>query len=138
MSLHIFIIKRAVLFLLIILAISLTSFCGNDEQAYQDQALTEDEHYLVQAYVKVSDARDHLFTDPIVGDSLFARLDSTIDTLRITNTIEALNEAPDRWAFVFLEIEKALRNSSHRGNLEETRGSTGTAADVDNNDKDHE
>jgi hypothetical protein len=72
-----------------------------------------------------------------VADSLFARLDSTIDTLRITNTIKALNETPDRWAFVFLEIEKALRNSSHRGNLEDTRGRTGAAADVDDNDKSH-
>lgn len=139
MSLHNFIFKRAVLFSSIILAISVSSFCdNNDEQNYQDQSLTEDEHYLVQAYAKVSEARDHLFTDPIVAESLFTRLDSTIDTLRISNTIEALNEKPDRWAFVFLEIEKALQNTSHRGNLKDTRGSSGAAADVDDNDKNHE
>jgi hypothetical protein len=127
-----------VLFFLLSIVISMAAFCGKNEDPYQNQSLTEEERYLVQSYARVLHARDRLFNDPIAAESLFAQLDSTIDTLRISNTIKALNQEPDRWAFVFFEIEKVIRTTSHRGNLEETRGGTGTATDVEDNDKSHQ
>lgn len=120
-----------------LLVVSLSAFCGNEEKSLQNRPLTEDEMYLARSYAKVADARDRLLKDPISAESLFVQLDSTIDTLRISNTIKMLNEDPDRWTFVFLEIEKELRASSQGENLEDTRGGSGTAADIEDDDKRH-
>jgi hypothetical protein len=121
-----------------LLVVSLASFCGNEKKSLQNRPLTKDELYLARSYAKVADARDRLLKDPVSAESLFVQLDSTIDTLRISNTIKMLNENPDRWAFVFLEIEKELRASSQGENLEDTRGGSGTTADIEDNDERHQ
>ncbi len=52
------------------------------------------------------------------SESLFAALDSTIDTTRVSNTIRKLNADPDRWLAVYRGIEKAMgpggRESAHQ------------------------
>lgn len=74
--------------------------------------LSPDETYLVDAYVKVREATELSYVSPSKSDSLFAVLNSTLDTLRISNTIRELNHHPDRWALVFRSIEEKTQRSS--------------------------
>ncbi len=73
--------------------------------------LSPDETYLVDSYVKVREASDMHYVSDFKSDSLFAVLDSTLDTLRIANTIRALNRNPDRWTLVFRSIEEKTGSS---------------------------
>jgi hypothetical protein len=77
------------------------------------QVLTEDERYLIDAYVDIKLARSHYPRDPAAAESLFTVLDSTIDTDRIANTIRTVNEAPERWAMILEEIEREIRERPH-------------------------
>lgn len=77
--------------------------------------LSENEVYLVDSYVKVRQASDMHSVNALKSDSLFAALDSTIDTLRIANTIRELNMDPDRWVLVFRNIEEKTGRRSRRG-----------------------
>ena len=84
--------------------------------ADQDRSnpFSQDERYLINRYVELTEARDLHDVSAFKSDSLFARLDSTIDSARIANTIQRLNEKPDRWLDVFSEIERRL-NTSEQG-----------------------
>lgn len=79
--------------------------------------LRADEAYLVDSYVRIAGARDLAAATPLKSESLFAALDSTIDTTRIANTIRALDEDPNRWILVYRTIE---------GDLERARKAQGT------------
>ncbi|NIM19077.1 MAG: hypothetical protein GTO51_01685 [Candidatus Latescibacteria bacterium] len=116
-----FFFKRSILFTISVALVLLLGFCSNERKSASQRPLTADELYLIEAYVSVNSARILHQKDPLKAESLFTRLDSTLDTLRISNTIRALNVQPDRWAIILQEIEKALRESPYRGNLEETR-----------------
>jgi hypothetical protein len=99
--------------LLICLAAALalaTGACeGGDGDGTGPVALSEDEKYLIDAYVDVKSARSDYPHNPIEAESLFTVLDSTIDTVRIANTIRAVNTTPERWLLILEEIEKQLR-----------------------------
>jgi hypothetical protein len=74
--------------------------------------LSENENYLVESLVKVREARDEYSVNALISDSLFTFLDSTIDTLRIANTIRELNLDPDRWVLIFRKIEEKTDHRS--------------------------
>ena len=78
--------------------------------------LSEDEAYLVEIYRNIADARNQHPVNYLKSESLFTMLDSTIDTLRIANTIQELNDAPDRWILILQTIEQGKRNTSQGGN----------------------
>lgn len=89
--------------------------CGRGaDDDLDDTALTENEQYLVDAYVDVKRASSRYSDDPVVAESLFTVLDSTIDSVRIANTIRDVNRQPDRWLVIFEEIEKKLRAQGKR------------------------
>jgi hypothetical protein len=99
--------------LLICLAAALALATGACERGDGDGtgplALSEDEKYLIDAYVDVKSARSNYPHNPIEAESLFTVLDSTIDTVRIANTIRDVNKTPERWLVILEEIEKQLR-----------------------------
>ena len=98
------------------LAVTCSSYCTTPGGQTTNADLSPDEAYLVEAYVKVTEARDSHPLSPLESDSLFAAFDTTIDTLRIANTIRELNRRPDRWIFVFQNIERRLETSSQGEN----------------------
>jgi len=85
--------------------------CERGESPPDPLALTEDERFLVEAYVEVRGAETYLRQQPAVAESLFTRLEGTIDTLRVSNAIATVGRNPERWAVVFDEIEKRLREA---------------------------
>ncbi len=89
-----------------------SSYCTTPDSETSIAELSPDETYLVDAYVRVAMARDLYSISPLKSDSLFVALDSTIDTLRIANTIRDLNRDPDRWLLVYQDIERRLKTSS--------------------------
>ena len=60
---------------------------GGDGDGTGPPDLSEDEKYLIDAYVDVKQARSNYPHHPAVAESLFTVLDSTIDSVRIANTI---------------------------------------------------
>jgi len=89
---------------------------GKDKEPPAKITLTPDEEYLIDTYVKIVEARDLFPADSLQAYNLFARLDSTTDTLRIANTIRALNRTPDRWIAVFKELDEKLQTGVDKEN----------------------
>jgi hypothetical protein len=108
-------------FFFVLLLIALLSHCSEEGKQPKMTPLSQDEEYLVHAYTRVLEARSLASINALRAESLFARLDSTIDTLRIANTIRELDRDPDRWIIVFENIETILKQSSQGHKLEETR-----------------
>jgi hypothetical protein len=77
-------------------------------------SLSEDEIYLVDAYVDIKRARSNYPHYPVVAESLFTVLDSTLDSDRIAKAIQDLNLTPDRWVVIFDNIEQKLRGQGDR------------------------
>lgn len=82
---------------------------GGNDDGTGPVALSEDEKYLIDAYVEVKNARSYYPQNPVEAESLFTVLDSTIDSVRIANTIRDVNKTPERWLLILEEIEKRLR-----------------------------
>lgn len=89
--------------------------CQRQQSPPDPLALTEDERYLVEAYVDVRRAESLLRRQPAVAESLFAGLEGSIDSLRVSRTIATVGQHPERWAIIFDEIEKRLRESPPPG-----------------------
>jgi hypothetical protein len=90
-----------------------TSSCDRNEGNQQDtRAFSADERYLIEAYLDIKNARSYYPRSPAVAESLFTVLDSTIDSVRIANTIQKVNQVPERWALIFEEIEQQIRERS--------------------------
>ena len=85
-----------------------SSYCTDGESQTEIAALSEDETYLVNTYVRLAEARDLYSVTYFKSESLFAAIDSTIDSLRIANTIRELKLNPERWVLVFRSIEQAM------------------------------
>lgn len=97
--------------------------CGQkSSQKESDVVFTPDELYFIQAYVDVRRARAYYPYQPAVGDSVFAGLSASVDTVRVARVIAALNRDPDRWAAVYKEIEERLRNIAKQKSLERSGG----------------
>jgi len=99
----------------VIAVTSVSCYCTSPDSYTTNPALTADERYLVDAYVSVARARTLSDVNHLKSDSLFAALDSTLDTTRIANTIRDLNGDPDRWLVVFEKIERKLGSLDMRG-----------------------
>jgi hypothetical protein len=108
--------KYPTLIIVVCLAAALAAGAGScgrtDTDRSDSRELSKDEIYLIDAYVEIKLARGYYPSDPAVADSLFAVLDSTIDSARIANTIQSLNQEPERWALIFEEIERRLREAA--------------------------
>jgi len=77
--------------------------------------LSADERYLVEAYAKLVRARSAYISDPERAESLFAVVDSTIDSTRIANTMKYLDAHPERWLAIYRELDRKLRLESSAG-----------------------
>ncbi|HXS09658.1 MAG TPA: hypothetical protein VN852_06720 [Candidatus Krumholzibacteria bacterium] len=95
--------------------------CGSDKKP-ADTALSSDEKYLVDAYVRVRRAGALLPVQREVADSLLNRLGGEVDTLRVARAIAALNATPERWPFIMQKIEESLGNNNSSAPSESARG----------------
>lgn len=111
-------IPRAVLVAAMVLV---SSYCSHGGRQTENLGLSSDETYLVDAYVRIARARDLHSVTYLESERLFAALDSTIDTTRISNTIRELNLNPERWVAVFRSIEQAMESDSSRLSSEKDR-----------------
>jgi hypothetical protein len=89
-----------------------TVICCGSEKKPADTALSPDEKYLVDAYVRVRRAGALLPVQREVADSLLERLGGEVDTLRVARAIAALNATPERWPFIMQKIEASLGNNN--------------------------
>lgn len=89
-----------------------TVICCGSEKKPSNTALSPDERYLVDAYVRVRRAGALLPVQHEVADSLLTRLAGDVDTLRVARAIAALNATPERWTVILEKIEESLGNSS--------------------------
>jgi hypothetical protein len=80
----------------------------------ETRELSENEWYLIEAYANVTHARSLYPHNPEFAESLFVVLDSTIDSVRIANTIRDLNSDPERWEMVFEQLERTMRESASK------------------------
>lgn len=71
-----------------------------------DTALSPDEDYLVESYVRVRRAAAMFPHQRVLADSLLGRLAGEVDTVRVARTIAALNTNPERWSVIFTTIEE--------------------------------
>ena len=94
----------------VLILLALSAGCGGSADPPGQQPLTPDEQYLVKIYADITAARSLQAKDPLLSDSLFALIDSTVDSKLISKTITLLNSNPDRWYVVFTAIEEALKN----------------------------
>ena len=89
-----------------------TVICCGSEKKPSNTALSPDERYLVDAYVRVRRAGALLPVQHEVADSLLTRLAGEVDSLRVARTIASLNATPERWPLILQKIEDTLGNSS--------------------------
>jgi hypothetical protein len=89
-----------------------TVICCGSERKPSNTALSPDERYLVDAYVRVRRAGVLLTVQHEVADSLLTRLAGDVDSLRVARTIASLNATPERWPLILQKIEDSLGNSS--------------------------
>lgn len=106
---------------LVAVLVFVSSYCTQNGKETENVELSPDETYLVDAYVRIAAARDLHAVTYEQSESLFAVLDSTIDTTRISNAIRALNADPGRWVFVFRSIEQAAGPNIGTGRSEKRR-----------------
>jgi len=96
-------------FIAIALAILATS-CERKPPVHEAAPLTADETYLVESYANIRYAESLYRADPARAESLFTALSTSVDSVRIARTIDAINRTPARWIDIFDEIEKTIRN----------------------------
>jgi hypothetical protein len=109
----------------IALVTCLSSYCTSPDKQTKIMALQADEVYLVDSYVRIASAHDLAAATPLKSESLFAALDSTIDSTRIANTIRALDQDPDRWILVYRTIEDSLERARNKQGAGGTQGVQG-------------
>lgn len=85
-----------------------TVICCGSEKKPSNTALSSDERYLVDAYVRVRRAGALLPVQNEVADSLLTRLSGEVDTVRVARAIATLNATPERWSFILEKIEQSL------------------------------
>ena len=89
-----------------------TVICCGSEKKPSEPALSPDEKYLVDAYVRVRRAGALLPVQREVADSLLERLGGgEVDTLRVARAIAAINATPERWPFIIQKIAESLGNN---------------------------
>ncbi len=102
--------------------IVLTASCSRNEGTDPEtRELSEDELYLIEAYANIKHARSYYPLKPAIAESLFVVLDSTIDSVRIANTIRAINREPERWGDIFEQLERTMRESASKVGSEGNR-----------------
>jgi hypothetical protein len=95
--------------------------CGRGETP-APAALSPDERYLVDAYVRVRRAGAFHPYQREIADSLLTRLSGEVDTLRVARAISSLNATPERWTVIFEAIENELGAPGGAQPSESTRG----------------
>jgi hypothetical protein len=106
---------------LVVALVFVSSYCTHRDNETKNVGLSTDEAYLVDTYVRIAEGQDVRIVSYAKSESLFAALDSTIDTTRVSNTIRKLNSNPDRWILVFRSIEQAMGSDRGKGESEESR-----------------
>lgn len=87
----------------------------------QNPALSPDEKYLVESYVRVRRAGSMFPYQRVLADSLLDRLAGEVDTVRVARTTAALNANPERWTVIFQSIEDRMGEARAQPS-ESTRG----------------
>ena len=95
--------------------------CGKKDDTAKDTILTPDESYFIETYLNVVNARDLYPRDSVKAESLFTAIDTTTDSLRIANTIQSLNQNPERWVLIYQALQERLQKPAARGKSEDSR-----------------
>lgn len=114
--------SKRILRVLLATAVIVVGSCGGDGDRTEQTPFSEDESYLIEAYIQIKHAGSKYRYQQAVAESLFTRLDSTIDSVRIANTIRTINQTPERWGAIFQKIEDNLRAEAEKKKLEESGG----------------
>jgi hypothetical protein len=93
----------------LVLAVLLS--CHTEDEP-TDTALSPDETYLVESYVRVRRAGAMFPHQRVLADSLLDKLAGEVDTVRVARTIAALNTNPERWTVLFQAIEQRMSESN--------------------------
>ena len=101
-------------FLITILGALLISHaaCTDKGSQLEQSKMSDDEKYLVLIYAQLRYAESFYPDQPEIAESLFTKMHSSMDSVRIANTITELNKTPNRWVLVFREIEEMLEEAS--------------------------
>jgi hypothetical protein len=102
------IVPHVKLRLLVAAAVLVLFACCNAKEKPVAAALSPDENYLVDAYVRVRRAGAMFPYQRVLADSLLDRLAGEVDTMRVARTAAALNTDPERWALIFQTIEERM------------------------------
>jgi hypothetical protein len=97
-----------------------TVICCGSQKKPANTALSPDERYLVDAYVRVRRAGALLPVQHQVGDSLLTRLAGEVDTVRVSRAVAALNATPERWTFILQKIQDSLDTNPGAARSEST------------------
>lgn len=111
--------------------------CNNGSSQPESPQFTADENYLIDSYVQVKRASSYYPYQPGIADSLLTGLAAQIDTVRVSRTINELNQTPERWAAVYQAIGERLRDAGRKQGSEGSGGGAGTPAEVQKDDEDH-
>jgi hypothetical protein len=103
------------------LALATIVCCGAQDKP-PTAALSPDERYLVDAYVRVRRAGALYPYQREAADSTLAHLAGVVDTVRVARVISGLNASPERWTLIFQTIEQELGAKSGAQPSESTRG----------------
>lgn len=93
---------------LVAAAVLVVFFSCNAGEKPRDAALSPDEDYLVESYVRVRHAGALFPYQRVLADSLLDKLAGEVDTVRVARTIAALNANPERWTVIFATIEERM------------------------------
>ena len=101
-------------FLIAVLGVLLISHmaCTDKGNQVEQPETSDDEKYLILIYAQLRYAESFYPDQPAVAESLFTKMHSSIDSVRIANTITELNKTPNRWVLIFREIEEMLKVAS--------------------------
>ena len=100
-------LKSSILPALLPVTLILSQGCEHSGDFLPDKAtaLTPDEQYIVQLYVKINELEKNLQDNPSDSLKKWETLKEDIDRERILRTVEKLKENPERWYAVFSRIE---------------------------------
>jgi hypothetical protein len=72
------------------------------------RTLTEDERYIVQLYMKITEIEENLQDNPDARDEKYGELRREFDPARIRRILLELEQNPDRWLAIYGRINELL------------------------------
>ena len=78
----------------------------------KNRTLTQDERYLVELYMKITEFEENLQDNPEMAGEKREELRDDIDLERIQRVLDELEEDPERWLAIYNRIHELKRRRS--------------------------